>query len=111
MRLSGLSFCLSGPVCYFKLHNSTNHNLENIRQWFLANKLSLNITKTEFLVIGSAYNLANLGSSPEIRPGDTFIKRVCSAKSPGVYIDERLPWSCHINHVAKKVSSAIGGLR
>ena len=96
---------------YFELQNGTNHDLENIRQWLLANKLSLNTTKTEFLIIGSNYNLANLGYSPEIRLGDTSIKRVYSAISLGVYIDDRLSWSTHINHVAKKVSSVIGGLR
>ncbi|KAL9989083.1 hypothetical protein ACROYT_G003592 [Oculina patagonica] len=52
---------------YFELQNGTNHDLENIRQWLLGNKLSLNTTKTEFLIIGSNYNLANLGYSPEIR--------------------------------------------
>lgn len=61
--------------------------------------------------IGSGYNLANLGYSPEISLGDTNIKRVYSGKSLGIHIDERLSWSSHIDHVAKKVSPAIGGLR
>ena len=65
---------------YFELQNCTSHDLENIRQWLLlSNKLSLNTNKTNFLIIGSDYNLANLGYSPEIRLGDTFIKRVYSA--------------------------------
>ena len=81
-------------------------------QWLLTKKLIFNnTTRTEFLIIGSDYNLANLGYSPEIRLGDTFIKRVYSAKSLGVCINERLSWSSHINHVAKKVSSAAGGFR
>ena len=46
---------------YFQLQNGTNHDVENVRQWLLANKLSLNSTKTEFLIFGSDYNLANLG--------------------------------------------------
>ncbi len=60
-----------------------------------------NIPERECLIIGSNYNLANLGYSPEIRLGDT-IKRVYSAKSLGVYIDDRLSWSTHINHVEKR---------
>ena len=55
---------------YFELQNSTNHDLENITQWPLVTKLSLNTIKTEFLIIGSDYNLANLGYSPAIRLGE-----------------------------------------
>ena len=28
-------------------------NLENLRKWLIANKLSLNVAKTEFILIGS----------------------------------------------------------
>ena len=55
--------------------------------------------------------LANIPSSTKIRIGNRDIKRVSSTKSLGVYIDERLSWSNHIDHIAKKVSSAIGGLK
>ena len=51
----------------------------------ISNKLSSTTTKTEFLIIGSHYNLANLGYSPEIMLGDTFIKRVYAAKSLDVW--------------------------
>ena len=68
----------------------------------ISNKLSLTTTKTEFLIIGSHYNLANLGYSSEIRLGDTFIKQVYSAKSPGVDIDESPSWFSRISYVAKK---------
>ena len=30
-----------------------NHDLANIKQWLSANKLSLNLVKTEYLLIGS----------------------------------------------------------
>ena len=33
---------------YFKLQNGTNHDLENIRQWLLANKLSKTPLKQNF---------------------------------------------------------------
>ena len=86
---------------YFQLQNGTNHDVENVRQWLLANKLSLNSTKTEFLIFGSDYNLANLGYSSEVRlgqnPGDTFIKRIYSANSLGVYIQMNVHYkNCRI---------------
>ena len=30
-----------------------NSDLENLRKWLIANKLSLNVAKTEFMLIGS----------------------------------------------------------
>jgi len=36
---------------------------------------------------------------------------VSSTKLLGVHIDDRLSWSSHIDHIAKKVSSAIAGLK
>ena len=33
------------------------------------------------------------------------------SKSLGVYIDEHLSWSNHIDHIAKKISSGLAGLK
>ena len=40
-----------------KVIQSTNDDLINIKQWLLANKLSLNTGKTERMFIGSDVNL------------------------------------------------------
>ena len=39
-----------------------NNDLLRIKEWLLANKLSLNVAKTEFLLIGSHHKLNNLDS-------------------------------------------------
>ena len=36
-----------------QLQNSMNSELKNRNDWLIANKLSLNITKSEFMIIGS----------------------------------------------------------
>jgi hypothetical protein len=41
-----------------------NSDLACINEWLLANKLSLNVTKTEFILIGSAHKLNNLVTQP-----------------------------------------------
>ena len=43
--------------------------------------------------------------------GSDTIKRVEASKSLGVYIDEHLSWSAHIDYIAKKISTALVGLR
>ena len=36
-----------------KVEITMNSDLENLRKWLIANKLSLNVAKTEFLLSGS----------------------------------------------------------
>ncbi|CAB4042980.1 Hypothetical predicted protein, partial [Paramuricea clavata] len=67
-----------------------NHDLTNVKQWLSANRLSLNLVKTEYLLIGSRYNKNNLLAAPNVFVGDTPIKKVKETKALGVHIDEFL---------------------
>ena len=49
-------------------------NLISICDWLKANKLSLNAIKTEFMLIGSAYNNRKFANLPAIRLDNTLIK-------------------------------------
>ena len=42
-----------------EMNNCINLDLERIRVWLAANKLTLNMTKTEFLLIGSKFKQRN----------------------------------------------------
>ena len=35
------------------LENAVNSDLENIRKWLIANRLTVNVAKTEFMLIGT----------------------------------------------------------
>ena len=93
------------------LIQAVNIDLSHLREWLLANKLSLNVTKTEQMFIGAHFNLSKITSSPLIYIDDTPVKRVKEAKTLGIKIDERLSWAEHIEYISNKISSAIGGLR
>ena len=90
-----------------------NSELVNLNCWLKANRLSLNIAKTEFMIMGSRQRLNaeanNYNINVEIE--NKTIERVYHSKSLGVVIDDRLSWSNHINELCKKVSSGIGALR
>ena len=90
---------------------TVNGDLENVRQWLLANKLSLNLTKTEYILIASNHKILQLKNDQCINIGDMPVKRVYATKALGVYIDDKLTWSAQIDYIAKKISSALGGLR
>ena len=65
-----------------------NSDLACISEWLLANKLSLNVTKTEFILIGSAHKLNNLVTQPDLKINHKKIKQVCNATVLGVELDD-----------------------
>ena len=85
--------------------------LNNLSCWLKANKLSLNVAKTELMIIGSRQRLSAQCDDVEIRIDDQIIKRVDHTKSLGLTIDAQLSWGKHVEEICKKVSSAIGALK
>ena len=86
--------------------------LNNLSCWLKANKLSLNVAKTELMIIGSRQRLSAQCDDVEIRIDDPqIIKRVDHTKSLGLTIDAQPSWGKHIEEICKKVSSSIGALK
>ena len=72
-----------------------------------------NVTKTEFLLIGSRRRLSTLSDTLEPSIDNVPIEQVASVKSLGIYIDENLDltWHPHIDKLCKKIASAIGTIK
>ena len=96
-------------ICYIEA--SLNQDLSNINRWLIANKLTLNMTKTEFMLIGSRQKLNSPSAVPALEINGIQLNRVNFTKSLGVLIDENLTWSNHINAITKKISSGIGSIK
>ena len=79
-----------------------NADLISIKKWLESNKLTINVTKTEYILIGSSYKLESIIIPPNIMMGNEKIDRVKSSKCVGVYIDETLSWNHHTNYLSKK---------
>ena len=94
-----------------ELESVMNSDLKLVKEWLLANKLNLNVAKTEFILIGSHYNLRNLHAQPEINIGQNHIKQVTHSKVLGVEIDQFLSWHEHTDKIAKKVTSGLGAIK
>ena len=88
-----------------------NQDLDNVHNWLRANKLTLNMTKTEFMLIGSRQRLSTLTDSPTITIHDSQVSQVTTAKPLGVTIDNKLDWSSHIDKLTKKVASGIRAIK
>ena len=93
-----------------KLETQQNIELDKIYRWLVANRLTLNVSKTEYMIIGSRHNLGKIDKDPVIKIGSETVNRVHTSKSLGVIIDDKLKWEDQIDSISKKVSRGIGAI-
>ena len=94
-----------------ELRLEINPELSNLNRWLKANKLSLNVAKTELMIIGSRQRLDTQSDEIDIEIDGEKIKRVDHTKSLGLVIDDRFSWSKHVEEISRKVFSSIGALK
>ena len=87
------------------LEKIVNKELQKLYEWFCLNRLSLNISKTNF-VIFHAINKPN--HNVTILINKQAIHKVKYVKYLGILIDSQLTFKDHINELNKKISRAIG---
>ena len=94
-----------------ELQHDMNMDLQFLQNWLIANRLTLNVLKTEFMLIGSRQRMATLTQELDLSINGISLKRVNSSKCLGIEIDEFLTWDAHIASISRKVSSGIGVLK
>ena len=82
--------------------------LSRIRDWFYANKLTLNIDKSSYLLF-----TANKGTRTDFKLSiDGFeIPTVNQAKFLGTWLDDKLHWDTHVSKLLVKLKCGIGMLQ
>ena len=88
-----------------------NHDLVDIKEWLIANKLTLNKSKTVFMLICSRQKLRTFDKSPSLIIGGAPLNRVSNTKSLGLAVDENLSWGEHISRLCKKIASGVGAIK
>lgn len=88
------------------LNKKVNTELIKIEQWLNSNKLSLNYSKTNYLLIRPKSRNPNYNFTINIKGIE--IKQSHSAKYLGIIIDENLDWKPHIQYLHKKLSHTVG---
>ena len=92
-----------------------NIELEKASNWFKANRLSLNVKKTKYMIFKNK-NMKLEEHICKLYIDNSLLERIgnnCEEKFykfVGIRIDENLTWEHHINHVCRKISSAIFAL-
>ena len=83
-----------------------NRELRKGKKWLDANRLALNIDKTNIVIFHSLHT--KLPEPIVIRSCREKIQREKYVKFLGVLLDENLSWKYHINELSKKLSRTIG---
>ena len=62
------------------IEQNLNQDLENVNEWLIANKLTLNHSKTKFMLIGSRQRIRTFETSPTLEIGEMPINRLSHTK-------------------------------
>ena len=81
-----------------------NHYLDILHEWLLANKLKLNINKTNFLIFTMNINY----NIPDLRINNISIDHVSKITYLGVILDNKLSFNDHINLLCTKLARING---
>ena len=84
-----------------ELNKRVNVEIKKIYQWLVANRLTLNIEKSKFMIIT---NKRVQTSEFRVKINGKPLEKCTSYKYLRLHFDEKLNWKTHVNYVATKVS-------
>ena len=84
--------------------DTVNRELVGVDNWLMANRLSLNISKTSYMIISSQKNAIY------IRIRDSILTNVSTVKFLGVTLDKILTFNDHVKNIITKIKS-VGVMR
>ena len=84
------------------LQKVVNRELRGVRKWLEANRLALNISKTNYVIFHS--HSKKVSEFIRIKLGRKTINRVNYIKYLGILVDSTLSWKPHVTELAKKLS-------
>ena len=92
--------------CLSELTSIANTQLENVNKCLIANKLSLNINKTNYIIFQPPLCKQST-KQLNIILNNHALQRVRDTEFLGVVIHEHLSWKPHIEYLLKKIRSSI----
>ena len=82
-----------------------NCELAKLTEWLNADKLSINVSKSHYMVFHRSKRKINKGN---ILVDTTILSQVTFTKFLGVILDDKLKWTHHISYIKNKISKGMG---
>ena len=95
----------SNDTSSLEIDDNINLELNKISTWLDANKLSLNVGKTKFMVFRQPQKKFRI---PKIKMKNIQIDHVNNFNFLGIIIDSHLNWNSHIEKISSKISRSLG---
>ena len=89
------------------IHIVLNNNISKIYHWLCANRIQINCNKTKYMLYSYRGINSLLG---EITMGGSQIGSTDCTRFLGVFLDNKLTFKNHIDHISSKMSQSIGVL-
>ena len=105
------AFYLIPTRCSLSRTHNLHVTISAISDWMASNFLSLNPSKTEFLLIGMPIQLSKLHNQSLLLPDNTTIAPVHSARNLGIIFDSNLSFDSQISSLSKACYFHIRDLR
>ncbi len=93
--------------CLKTLSSTVQNEMNKVVKWLNANKLSINASKTKFVIFRSK-NKSLSNTAITIKINHDLVEQAPSVKFLGVIIDEGLTWKFHISSVLKNIIKSTG---
>ena len=110
---------LSGTMCTFHtfapksaedfkiLSNRINYELEKINEWLKINYLSLNVSKTKYMIFHNRQRNIKKYDQLELKLDNILLERTKKFNFLGIIMNENLTWNDHIAHISQKIVPVI----
>ena len=89
------------------LVKEVNLELTNVFKWLCSNKLTLNFSKTKYMVLTKKRDVSH---SFTVKMGGKKLQECNTYKYLGVMFDKDLNWKSHIEYICSKICKVVGGL-
>ena len=88
------------------INREVKEKLRKVRKWLEANRLALDISKTNYVIFHSPSKKIN--EFIKIKLGQKAINQVNCIKYLGIFIDSTLSWKTHVTELSKKLARNCG---
>ena len=93
----------------YKLKQQITNATKALFKWFEANKLTTNVTKTQYSIFQKSGEVPNILNSIKIE--NATINRVAAVKYLGIYLDDKLKFDKHISELNNSLTKTINAFK